>query len=100
VSQIEKSLVSPYLLPRIPGDLVALGIVSISQSPINNGFQGHMRIDDNFHNGNDKLFYSLFRNTTQGGVANPRPNLAYVSPNATWYHKNRLCSYVFGEIAQ
>ena len=87
VSQIEKNLVSPYLPPGIPGDLVALGNVSISQSPINNGFQGHMRIDDNFHNGNDKLFYSLFRNTTQGGVANPRPNLAYVSPNATWYHK-------------
>src|SRR5882757_1244684 len=87
VSQIEKNLVSPYLPPGIPGDLVALGNVSISQSPINNGFQGHMRIDDNFHEGNDKLFYSLFRNTTQGGVANPRPNLAYVSPNATWYHK-------------
>ena len=92
VSQIEQSLVSPYIPPNytppdIPGDLVALGNVSINQSPINNGFQGHIRIDHNFHDGNDKLFYSLFRNTTQGGVANPRPNLAYVSPNATWYHK-------------
>jgi hypothetical protein len=45
VSQIEQSLVSPYLPPGIPGDLVALGNVSISQSPINNGFQGHMRIN-------------------------------------------------------
>lgn len=87
VSQIEKTLVSPYPPPNIPGSLVALGNVSISQSPINNGFQGHVRFDDNFHNGNDKLFYSLFHNTTQGGVANPRPQLAYVSPNATWYHK-------------
>jgi hypothetical protein len=87
VSQIEQSLVSPYLPPGIPGDLVALGNVSINQSPVNNGFQGHVRLDHNFHDGNDKLFYSLFRNTTQGGVANPRPNLAYVSPNATWYHK-------------
>jgi hypothetical protein len=87
VSQIEQSLISPYLPPNIPGDLVALGNVSINQSPINNGFQGHVRIDHNFNNSNDKLFYSLFRNTTQGGVANPRPNLAYVSPNATWYHK-------------
>jgi hypothetical protein len=87
VSQIEQSLQSPYPIPDIPGDLVAMGNVSINQSPINNGFQGHIRIDHNFHAGNDKLFYSLFRNTTQGGVADPRPNLAYVSPNATWYHK-------------
>ena len=87
VGQIEQSLQSPYLPPNIPTDLVALGNVSINQSPINNGFQGHVRIDHNFHQGNDKLFYSLFRNTTQGGVANPRPNDAYVSPNATWYHK-------------
>lgn len=87
VSQIEQSLVSPYPVPNIPGDLVALGNVSINQSPINDGFQGHVRIDHNFNAGNDKLFYSLFRNTTQGGVANPRPNLAYVSPNANWYHK-------------
>ena len=87
VSQIEQSLVSPYLPPDIPGDLVAIGNVSINQSPINNGFQGHIRIDHNFNNANDKLFYSLFRNTTEGGVANPRPALAYVSPNANWYHK-------------
>jgi hypothetical protein len=93
VSQIEQSLISPYPIPDIPGDLVALGNVSINQSPINNGFQGHVRIDHNFHQGNDKLFYSLFRNTTQGGVADPRPNLAYVSPNATWYHK---IDYVHG----
>ena len=88
VSQIEANLVSPYPVPTdIPGTLNALGNVSISQSPINNGFQGHIRVDHNFHDGNDKLFYSLFRNTTEGGVANPRPNDAYVSPNATWYHK-------------
>jgi hypothetical protein len=87
VSQIEQSLVSPYLPPAIPGTLVALGNVSINQSPINNGFQGHFRIDHNLNGGNDKIFYSLFRNTTQSGVANPRPNDAYVSPNATWYHK-------------
>lgn len=87
VSEIEQALVSPYPVPDIPGDLVALGNVSINQSPINNGFQGHVRIDHNLHNGNDKLFYSLYRNTTQAGVANARPNVAYVSPNATWYHK-------------
>jgi Carboxypeptidase regulatory-like domain len=87
VSQIEQSLVSPFLPPDIPGGLIAMGNVSINQSPINNGFQGHVRIDHNFNNANDKLFYSLFRNTTQGGVASARPNTAYVSPNATWYHK-------------
>jgi hypothetical protein len=87
VSQIEQSLVSPFLPPDIPGDLIAMGNVSINQSPINDGFQGHVRIDHNFNNANDKLFYSLFRNTTQGGVASARPNTAYISPNATWYHK-------------
>jgi hypothetical protein len=73
--------------PGIPGNVIALGNLSISQSRINNGFQGHMRIDDNLHGGNEKLFDSLSRNTTQGGVANPRLNLAYISPNATWYRK-------------
>ena len=87
VSQIEQSEQSIYPVPNIPGDLVALGNASVSQSPVNNGFQGHFRIDHNFRNGNDKLFYSLFRNTTQGGVADARPLLAYISPNANWYHK-------------
>jgi len=87
VSQIEQSLQSPYPIPNIPGDLVAIGNVSINQSPINNGFQGHARFDHNFNGGNDKLFFSVFRNTTQGGVANPRPALAYVSPNSDWYVK-------------
>lgn len=87
VSQIEQSLVSPYPVPGIPGDIVAVGNVSISQKPINNGFQGHLRIDHNVHSGNDKIFYSLFRNTTESGVPSPRPNESYVSPNATWYHK-------------
>ena len=87
VGQIEQTLVSPYPVPDIPKDLIALGNVSINQSPINNGFQGHARIDHNFNSGNDKLFYSLFRNTTEAGVSNPHPNFAYVSPNGTWYHK-------------
>ena len=87
VSEIEQALVSPYPVPNIPGDLVAMGNVSISERPINNGFQGHVRIDHNLRDGDDKLFYSLFRNTTESGVPSPRPTMSYVSPNATWYHK-------------
>ena len=59
VNQIEQALVSPYTLPDSPGDPIAMGDVSIDQSPVNNGFQGHVRIDHNFHSGNDKLVYSV-----------------------------------------
>ena len=87
-SQVEQSEQSIYPVPAaIPGDLPVLGSATFSESPVNNGFQGHIRIDHNLHNGNDKLFYSLFRNTTQGGVYDARPLLSYVSPNANWYHK-------------
>jgi hypothetical protein len=85
VSQIEKELISPYPVPNIPGDLAAIGNVSISQSPIDNGFQGHVRIDHNYHDGNDKIFYSLFHDTTQQQSPNPRPALALVEPNVNWY---------------
>ena len=63
---------------------------SVSQPNLNNGFQGHARIDHNFHNGRTtELFYSLFRNTTKGGSLRVTSGLllAYVSPNANWYHK-------------
>jgi hypothetical protein len=88
VEYVENNHPSSYAkVPLIPADINAVGQGSVSQSPINEGFQGHVRIDHSLHDGNDRLFYDLFRNTTQGGVANARPAQAYVAPNATWMHK-------------
>lgn len=73
--------------PSIPNNLPATGMATINTSPQNNGFQGHIRIDHNFAGGNDKLFYSLFRNSTEGEHADARPKYAYINPNGTWYNK-------------
>jgi hypothetical protein len=87
VGQLESEFTSPYPLPNIPTNLVAEGLASISQSPINNGAQYHFRIDHNFRNDLDHLYVSVFKDSTQGGVANPRPAFAYVSPNDSWFAK-------------
>lgn len=65
VNQIEQQYYSPYTPPNIPGDMIAEAYESISTNAINNGFQGHLRIDHNLRGDTDKLFYSMFRNTTQ-----------------------------------
>jgi hypothetical protein len=80
-------LSSPYPTPNLPTDLVAEGLATISQSPINNGAQYHFRIDHNFHDNHDLLYVSVFKGNTDGGVADARPSFAYVSPNHSWFAK-------------
>jgi hypothetical protein len=75
-----------YAMPDIPDTMNALGTTTFNQSPINNGFQGHVRIDHNFSDSN-KVFYSMFRNTTQAELAHGRPVYSYINPNATLYNK-------------
>jgi hypothetical protein len=87
VGQLESSYGTAYTFPDIPTDLVAVGTTNINVSPISNGFQGHVRIDQNLRGDKDKLFFSLFRNTTQGESANPRSVYSYIDPNATVYAK-------------
>ncbi|WP_158792847.1 carboxypeptidase regulatory-like domain-containing protein [Granulicella sp. L60] len=87
VAQVESQYASVYTPPSIPASLVAVGTARVNSSPISNGFQGHVRLDHNLRGDNDKLFFSFFRNTTQGEVADPRPNYSYISPNATLYAK-------------
>lgn len=83
VAQIQQSLPSLYAPPNLPANLVAVGVTSVSQSPINNGFQGHIRVDHSFNSDKDRIFYSLFRDTIDSGVADPRPTYSYVSPDAS-----------------
>jgi Carboxypeptidase regulatory-like domain len=87
VSQIQDALPSPIPPPNLPGDLVAVGTVSINQSPQLNARQWNVRIDHNFNNYKDKLFFNNFRTTSDAAVANPRPLYTYVSPNAGIYDK-------------
>ena len=87
VNQIEQQYYSPYTPPNIPGDMIAEAYESISTNAINNGFQGHLRIDHNLRGDTDKLFYSMFRNTTQAENADVRPTYSYISPNSTLYNK-------------
>lgn len=65
----------------------AVGTATINVSPTANGFQGHVRLDHNMHGGNDKVFFSYFRNTTLGTSADGRPIYSYTNPNATMYAK-------------
>ena len=87
IADNEANFGSPYTEPNIPGTLVASGQAFINSSPFNNGFQGHIRIDHNFHQDRDKLFYSLFDNHTQSQHADPRPAYSYISPNTGMYNK-------------
>ena len=86
-SQIASSWYSSYAPPPIPASLNVEGTSTINVAPISNGFQGHLRLDHNLHEGNDKVFFSLFRNTTQGESADGRPKYSYIDPNATLYAK-------------
>jgi Carboxypeptidase regulatory-like domain len=87
MAQNESSYGSPLAPPNIPGTLVTTGLASFNESPFNNGFQGHIRIDHNFNNDRDKLFYSLYDNHTQAQHADPRPALDYVAPDTGAYNK-------------
>lgn len=86
VADIKNNWWTFYPPPSIPDNLVATGIATINTSPLNDGFQAHFRIDHNLGE-RDKLFYSLFRNTTQAEHADPRPQYAYINPGGTWYNK-------------
>jgi hypothetical protein len=85
--EADPGLGSPYPSAGFPTDLVAEGQASISESPINNGAQYHFRVDHSFHNDLDRLYFSVFKGNTDGGVADPRPSFAYVSPNHSWFAK-------------
>jgi hypothetical protein len=87
VGQVKTTYGSTYVPPSIPNTLVAMGTARINVSPISNGFQGHLRLDHNMRQGNDRVFFSLFRNTTEGESADGRPIYSHINPNATLYAK-------------
>ena len=64
-----------------------VGRTTVNVSPLANGFQGHVRLDHTMRDGNDKLFFSFFRNTTMGTTADGRPAYSYTNPNRTMYAK-------------
>lgn len=87
VGQLKTSYSSPFTPPSIPDTLVAVGTARIDVAPIGNGFQGHLRLDHSLRGDKDKIFFSLFRNTTEGESSDGRPQYSYVNPNATLYAK-------------
>jgi hypothetical protein len=64
-----------------------VGQTTVNLSPLANGFQGHIRLDHNMRGGNDKIFFSFFRNTTMGETVDVRPVYSYTNPNATMFAK-------------
>ena len=87
VAQIQGALPSPITPPNLPSNLVAVGTVSINQSPNLNARQWNVRIDHNFNNYKDKLFFNQFRTVSDAAVADPRSLYTYVSPNGGYYDK-------------
>jgi hypothetical protein len=87
VAQLKSSYGTAYTYPSIPDSLVAVGTANINVSPISNGMQWHVRLDQNLRSGKDRLFFSFFRNTTQGESADGRPAYSYTNPNSTVYAK-------------
>ncbi len=87
VGDIEKALPSPIAPPNLPLNLVAVGTVSINQSPQLNARQWNVRVDHNFNNYKDKVFFNNFRTVSDAGVADPRALYSYISPNGGVYDK-------------
>jgi hypothetical protein len=87
VGQIEANYGSVWMPPNLPTTLDAEAHEIIQMSAQNNGFQGHLRVDHNLRGDSDKLFYSMFRNTTQGENVDPRATYSYINPNSTLYNK-------------
>ncbi len=87
VGQIQSALPSPITPPNLPSSLVAVGTVSINQSPQLNARQWNVRIDHNFNNYKDKLYFNNFRTISDSAVADPRALYSYVSPNSGVFDK-------------
>ena len=87
VAQIQQALPSPIPPPNLPPDLVAVGTVSINQSPQLNARQWNVRVDHNFNSYKDRIFFNNFRTTSDAAVADPRPLYTYISPNSGIYDK-------------
>ncbi len=74
VGQLEVLNPGHYSAAAFPANLAAVGTAVIGQSLPRDGNQWHLRLDHNFANDKDRLFFSVFRTDGNQLGADPRPN--------------------------
>jgi hypothetical protein len=88
ISQVLSTNPSRYTLPpNLPMDLLAVGTATISESLPRDGWQWNLRVDHNFNQGKDRLFYSTYNNRGTNAGVNIRPSLEVVNPENGLYNK-------------
>lgn len=81
-----------FSAPAIPGNLPAVGTAYMSRRVPRNGEQFNIRVDQNFNQFRDRVYFQFFRTNSRQLSVSDRPNQEWMSPNdsnwlkADWTH--------------
>lgn len=87
VGQLEKLTPGAYSDTAFPSNLPAVGTLALNQSLIHNAYQWHARVDYNFNQDKDRLFFDWFRTWDDTNQEDARPIYQVILPNAGIYGK-------------
>lgn len=73
--------------PNIPDDLPVIGTAFVNQTLSRPAQQWNMRLDHNFRNYKDRVYFNYFNYWSRAQQANPRPIQRVVQPNNGMYGK-------------
>lgn len=92
VGQLEALTPGAYPATAFPSNLPAVGTVAVNLAEPHNAYQWHARVDYNFNQYKDRLFFDWFRTWDDTNQYDPRPIYRVTLPNggifgkADWTH--------------
>lgn len=92
VGQLEQLTPGAYPAPMFPANLPAVGTVAVNLAEPHNAYQWHARVDYNFNQYKDRLFFDWFRTWDDTNQFDPRTIYRVTLPNggifgkADWTH--------------
>jgi hypothetical protein len=92
VAQVQQANPGGFPNSIFPSDLPAVGTASLTLLSSQPAQQWNLRVDQNLHGYNDRLYFNVYRTWEHNLISNPRPNLAYPYPNTgvfgrvSWTH--------------
>ncbi|MGH9377390.1 MAG: TonB-dependent receptor domain-containing protein [Terriglobia bacterium] len=87
VGQLEQLTPGSYPAPMFPANLPAVGTVAVNLAIPHNAYQWHARVDYNFNQYKDRLFFDWFRTWDDTDQYDPRPIYRVTLPNGGIYGK-------------
>lgn len=87
VGQLEKLTPGAFPAPMFPSNLPAVGTTAINLAIPHNAYQWHARVDYNFNQYKDRLFFDWFRTWDDTTQFDARPIYRVVLPNGGIYGK-------------